>query len=198
MTSRNNDNQVSRTKDSIANTFFELIYKNPGKPIKVKDLCLEAGYARQTFYTHFYQLQDVVYYYYEREYLTYIKEETEKLYSINSSIKSSFNKFLRIVFDYWHTQNDTYKMLKSIDLDDVLLKLFQETAKIFTEKFYPNANIILTSFEGKSMIKAGAHITKTVYDIWVTTGRTWDTDKMVAISSPFFITVLSDFSNSYK
>lgn len=198
MTSEKNDKKINRSKKLLANAFFELLEEKPGEKISVKALCERADYSRQTFYAHFYQIEDVVYYHYEKEWLVKLAQQLDDIKKRNLTVHEAGQEGVLCLFEYWTTQIETYKLLRSIDIEDVFLKLFEEAAILFVERFYTNPDAIFNSVSGKCILKGGARFCKTVYDIWMQSGTKMNNEKMATMVSTFYINLFNQVAGFDK
>lgn len=187
--------KIFQSKIVITETFIRMLAERPGESITIKDLCKEAGYSRATFYTHFQNTQDVVFYHYETSWLEPISEDFDKLKSLNLPLEQSFKIATNSVFTYWKTQIETYKLLQSVEMEDVLLKLFEAVNGIFIPKFFEDAESILNSVSGECIVKGGSRLLKTVYDVWIQSGVDMDTEKAGFIIYKFYSSTLNETQN---
>lgn len=173
--------QEVRSKRLLTEAFFELLYESPGKPITVKDLCKRADYTRPTFYAHFDQIEDVPYYHYKNEWLNEYFEEFASLKEQDIRLDEINLALIHKSFSYWTTQVETYKLLKSIDLDQIFLRLHKEGTEEFYKTFHSDPDRFLNSLSGKCIIKSHAQLSISIYDLWAYSGKKMDTDEMASI-----------------
>ena len=186
------DKKIVRSKKLLAEAFFELLRERPGQHSTVKELCDRAGYSRPTFYAHFYQIEDLVFDYYEKNWLESLSEEFDMIKDKQLSIEASARIATQSVIDYWAERIDIYRLLKQIELDGVLLKLFVAINKLFIPKFYKNSDEIMNSVSGKCIIYGGAKYNKTVCDIWVQSATDVNTKKIAIIISTFYVNLIKE------
>lgn len=174
-----------RSKRLLTEAFFQLLKQHPGKAITVKELCDHAGYARQTFYAHFDQIEDVPYNHYKRNWLdenfeSYIahinKSRIEKI-----PTRNSLHMLVKASFSYWAEQVETYKLLKSIELERFLTRLFEEGLRLMYGVMYPNQDMSTNSISEKCIIRGHAQLAYVIYDIWAYSGREMDADEIASI-----------------
>lgn len=143
-------------------------------------LCEKAGYARSTFYSHFYQMKDVPYHFYKDDCIIKL---TEKLISIRAqggALEDTVPLITKAFIGYLIDEVETYKLLKRIDMDDVMLKVFEDFSKECYKIVYPNHQSFLNSISGKCIIKSQAQITKSVLDIWIHSGKQLNIEEMTS------------------
>lgn len=169
-----------RSKRLLTEAFFELLNDFPGKPITATDICVKADYARSTFYAHFDQIQDVPYYYYKTNWFYDYREQFRLLLQQGKPLEEIFHFTLKLYYQYWSTQKEIYKNLKSIGMDCIIEKLNQDIATEAFEKLHPMSESYINSIKGKCIIRGIASFSLVVYDVWVYSSIELDIDEMVS------------------
>lgn len=170
-----------RSKRLLTEAFFELLNEQPGESISIKDLCERADYARPTFYAHFNQIQDVPYYYYKENWLNNYVNGFINLHKQGIAIKETLFQLIETYYSYWANQVESYRLLKSIEMDCVLLRLLVEATQVFYETYHPSPDFDVNSISGKCLIKGQAQLSLSIYDIWAYSGRRMDAKEMASI-----------------
>lgn len=185
LSSKKEGKKEIRSKRLLTEAFFELLKEHPGETISVKELCDKAGYARQTFYAHFEQIEDVPYYFYKKNWLDdnveSILTEVAKSKKQQIPTRNTLQYLVKTSFSYWATQVETYKLLKSIEMERFLTKLFEDILQIMYGILYPNEDLSENSMSEKCIIKGHSQLAYVIYDIWVYSGREIDADEISSI-----------------
>ncbi len=167
-----------RSKTLLTNAFFELLNEHPGKTISVRELCEKANYNRSTFYAHFNEMKDVPYFYYKTNWYYDYMEPFQSMLQEGKSIKEIFQLQVKRYFQYWSSQKEIYRNLKSIGMDCIMEKLNQDITTVIFEKLHPTPESYINSIQGKCMIRALANFSLVVYDVWVYSSVQMDVDEM--------------------
>lgn len=81
------------TKQAIAASFLKLLGHKPINQITVKDICVDCGITRQTFYYHFQDVYDLCFWVTERDLRAHIEA--------SSVDRADTQGYLRALFDYF-------------------------------------------------------------------------------------------------
>lgn len=124
------DPRAARTRAALQSSFKELLKHKPYQKITISDIADKAGIARHTFYNHYETKQDLLYYVVDsilEEY--YGNLENLNLFGTNPEEERRMHTSF---FQAWKDNADVIGLLKSVDLDMVII----ERLKTLFRRFY--------------------------------------------------------------
>lgn len=124
----NKENPLAeQSKEWLCQAFFNLLEKRDYDEISVKDISLEAGLARRTFYRAFKNKDDMLEYYGRKIIDKYIQElDTLK------AAKMNFDQVLNLFFNFWWQQREQVRLLIKKNLFiNLLAKITPQSPKLY-------------------------------------------------------------------
>jgi len=172
---------VIRSKKALTQAFFELLAERPQKRIPVKQLCERADYTRTTFYAHYEVIEDIPYQHYAEQWLAEFSDHYDTQIDPIEDPDQAAVHVTEWVFSYWREQVDVVNSLKAIDMEFVIVQLFQDCANLAWEKM-SNWNGSALSPKLKEIItNQTANLMFMIFDLWVEEGFSREAREMAEI-----------------
>lgn len=128
------DKRVKYTKMFLKDALIELMKEKSIEQVSITELCNKADINRNTFYSHFNNVYDV---------LHMVEHELEEELLVNMSLQITNKKILYELFENIQKHGNTYRILLSVNGDKVFMwKLFEEIKQIVITEF-SNQKIML-------------------------------------------------------
>ncbi|MFT4244987.1 MAG: TetR/AcrR family transcriptional regulator [Micrococcaceae bacterium] len=106
--------QVSQTVEWLTEALIQLMERKPYNQITISELTKRSGLSRRTFYRHFSSIDDIL--------VQEINKQIEELFQeTRRKGAETFEKGIRVSFEYWLTQRDFLLLLQKNDLMPILL-----------------------------------------------------------------------------
>lgn len=141
MNKNNLEQHTSRTKKLFADAFYRLAKKKPVEKIFVKDICLEAGMKRQSFYYHFKDKYDLIAWMFMQLFMDEVKHakvinNEEMMINMLKKVKERESFFYSAMLD--SNQNNFFDYLSQmyINLEFEVLRKYLKTDKLDDEIIY--------------------------------------------------------------
>ena len=119
MKNMNNAEKNSYVKEHITNALLEMIKKQPFVQIAVRDLCIEAGVGRASFYRNYETKEDVLTAYIIKQWREYENNNRLKEYSIDNMIR------VQSYFEFCYSMRPLNDILIQQKQDGIILRAYE-------------------------------------------------------------------------
>lgn len=155
--SNSSDPRAARTRAAIQSSFKELLKHKSFQKITISDIANEAGIARHTFYNHYETKQDLLYFLVD----SILEQYYGNLENWNLFLTGpeEEHKMHTSFFQAWVDNADVIGLLKSVDLDMVII---QRLKTLFRRFYYEKVS---TELPGVSLQFANYIISYNAYTL---------------------------------
>lgn len=140
--------------------------------ITITDIQRTSSVGRATFYRHFDQLSDVLYWQCDRRFY-------EVLNNYSGDLLFDSKQFLVYYFNYWMGNCDLIELLLNIKHQDIIFDCHLRNAKIITDKYQSNLKILNEHYKYNMGIRIS--ITIGMLITWIEGGKKETANELVEI-----------------